>query len=177
MGPEGPESPRTPAFRRRNGVESGAVRERIVGGLSRLLRSLGTKDAYARVYSALALSARGLTARELARRTRYSLGSLSLHLGGLERSGLVSRVRRGRTYVFRSESDLVARYRERISEMLRSELLPLRGDLEDAIRRLRSGRERDPEGGLLRSLQELRDRVADAETYLRKLLDVEPARP
>lgn len=150
------------------------ARERIVGGLSRLLRSLGTKDAYARVYSTLALSARGLTARELSRRTRYSLGSLSLHLGGLERSGLVSRVRRGRSYIFRSEPDLRARYRERIGHMLRYELLPLKADLEEAIRRLRSGKERDADGGLLRGLQELRGRVAEAEVYLRRLLEVEP---
>lgn len=150
-------------------------KERIVGGLSRLLRTLGVKDAYGRVFSTLALSERGMTARELARRTRYSLGSLSLHLGGLERSGLVSRVRRGRSYVFRSEADLRDRYRERISQMLRNELAPLKEDLEEAIRRLRSGRERDPEGGLLRSLQELRDRVVEAETYLRRLLAVEPA--
>lgn len=156
MGPEGP-------------------REKIVGGLSRLLRSLGVKDAYGRVFSALALSNRGLTARELSKRTRYSLGSLSLHLGGLERSGLVSRVRRGRAYIFRSEADLTARYRERIAQMLRSELLPLKEDLEETILRLRAGKERDPEGGLLRSLQELRDRVAEAEGYLRRLLTVEPA--
>lgn len=150
-------------------------KERIVGGLSRLLRSLGVKDAYGRVYSALVLSARGLTARELARRTHYSPGSLSLHLGGLERSGLVSRVRRGRAYVFRSEADLAARYRERIAEMLRDEILPLREELEEAIRGLRSGREKDSEGGLLKSLQRLREQVARAESYLRRLMAVQPA--
>lgn len=154
---------------------SEGVRERMVGGLSRLLRSLGVKDAYGRVFSALTLSSRGMTARELSQRTRYSLGSLSLHLGDLERSGLVSRARRGRSYVFRSEADLRARYRERIAQMLRNELLPLRGDLEEAIRRLRSGKERDSDGGLLGRLQELRERVAEAEGYLRRLLAVEPA--
>jgi DNA-binding transcriptional regulator GbsR (MarR family) len=103
-----------------------------------LLERLGLQGASGRIYGALALAARPLTMKEIARATGDSISSVSTHLRSLARLNIVRRFRRGGVFVHEAALDAVEYFRTQIRLAIRSEVEPLEREVSRRIPRTRS---------------------------------------
>jgi DNA-binding transcriptional regulator GbsR (MarR family) len=98
------------------------------------LERIGWKRVWDKIYAVLIMSSRPLTMKELAKRTGYSLSSLSTNLRVLLRLRVVTRVKRRGVYVYCAVRRMVEVYREHIRLIVETEVIPLQERIREALK-------------------------------------------
>lgn len=122
-----------------------------------MLERMGIKGMGGKIYANLITSLRPLTMKELAKRTGYSLSSLSTNLNALVRLRLVTKAKKGGVYVYHAVKRTVQLYREQMRLLVESELVPLQTRLADAMRSEHNPKIKRELSMMLEEITELRD--------------------
>ena len=110
--------------------------------------------------------------KEISTDTGYSISAISMHLDLLQRLGLVSKVKKGRTFLFAAERDFIQFYKNLLTNILTKEIRPLEQEIAKEIEVL--GEAKDEEGKtLLKALRKTKRSVGNAKKYIMNLLEVE----
>lgn len=99
-----------------------------------MLERVGIKGISGKIYAHLITSLRPLSMKEIAKRTGYSLSSISTNLNTLIRLRLVTKVKKGSVFVYHAVKDTIQLYREQVRLIVESEIVPLQERLMEALR-------------------------------------------
>jgi len=124
-----------------------------------MLERVGMKGISGKIYAHLITSFRPLTMKEIARRTGYSLSSISTNLNTLVRLRLVEKVKNGSVYVYHAVKDTIQLYRDQVRLIVESEIIPLQKRLTSAMTS-----ERDP--AMKEEICKMLDEITTFREYL-----------
>ena len=139
------------------------VLRRVRDSLARLFGRIGMRDVDSRVFAELLVHSEEMTADEISRRTDYSLSAVTTSLHRLMRFNIVTRVKRGKKYYYRTEGHILKALYSLLQEVYLQEVLPLKKLVEDSMENV--------EGEAREKLQKLQERLKIAEKYMEILLD------
>ncbi len=123
--------------------------------MANIFIKLGMKDTDANVLAEIIKTGHEMSAYELAKQLGYSISGVTSSLHRLMRMHLIARTKKGKRYIYRSESSLLCTLLHLIEEIRSHELPELLRKIND---RLRISKEA--------SLLNLRDKVESADKYL-----------
>jgi DNA-binding transcriptional regulator GbsR (MarR family) len=132
-----------------------------------MLERMGIRGMGGKIYAHLITSLKPLTMKELAKRTGYSLSSISTNLNALVRFGFVTKAKKGGVYVYHAVKRTVQLYREQMKLLVDSELVPLQTRLADALRSEHNPRIKKELAMMLEEITELKGYL---ETQLKRHL-------
>ncbi len=123
--------------------------------MAKIFIKLGIKDTDANVLAEIIRVGRGMCVDDLAKRLEYSISGVTSSLHRLMRMHLIVRSKKGKKYIYRSESSLLCTLLHLIEEIRSHELPAL---LEKIDKRLKMEDEKN--------IRNLRERVESADRYL-----------
>jgi DNA-binding transcriptional regulator GbsR (MarR family) len=143
------------------------IKEEFIQRVAEISNSWGFKEGDGKIYGILLLSEKPMSMKEISEESGYSISAISTFLDALKRFGLISKVKRNRTYFFKADKDFLRFYKGSFSDTLKREISPLKNKLETEIKRLET---RKGDDSFLKMLKELHESVERVEAYLKKVL-------
>ena len=148
------------------------VKTEVIEKLTRISKSWGFKEGHGKIFGMLSLHKDPASMKEISTDTGYSISAISMHLDLLQRLGVVSKVKKGRTFLFAAERDFIQFYKNLLTNILKKEIHPLEQEIAKEIEVL--GKAKDEEGkALLKALRKTKESVGNAKKYIMNLLEVE----
>lgn len=148
------------------------VKAKVIEKLAKISKSWGFKEGQGKIFGTLMLHRYPASMKEISTDTGYSISAISMHLDLLQRLGLVSKVKKGRTFLFAAERDFIQFYKNLLTNILKREIHPLEKEITKEIEELEKAR--DEEGkALLKALRKTKKSVGSAKKYIMSLLEVE----
>ena len=127
----------------------------IRDALAKIFIKLGVRDADASILAEIIKSDQELTVDDLARRLNYSISGVTSSLHRLMRMHLIVRRKRGRKYIYRSESNMLSTLLHLIEDIREHELMDLLKKIEKSLEI------KEDEG-----IKNLKEKVKSADKYL-----------
>ncbi|HIJ97546.1 TPA: hypothetical protein H1012_04090 [archaeon] len=153
---------------------SAEIERDIIDTFAEVSQSLGYSEAHGKILAALLLSGKEVCQDDLAKKTRYSPGMISLSIDLLEVIGLVKRVKKpnDRKLYVRFEGDLLEAMKTAILIKLKKGLTDVSGTFEGYEKKLQGMK--NPEAKeLLEKLHRLDKEAKRIERYVGELSKVE----
>lgn len=146
----------------------------IIDTFAEISKSLGYSEAHGKILAALLLSGKEICLEDLAKKTRYSPGMISLSLDLLEVIGLIKKVKKpqDRKLYIQFEGDLLEAMKTAIMIKLKKGLVEVGGsfvDYEKELEKLKSEEGKK----LLENLRRLEKEAKRIEKYVSELGKVE----
>ncbi len=132
--------------------------------LSRIFCKLGIRDVDATILADLIIEDRDMSVEEIRKRLNYSISGVTSALHRLMRMHLVVRNKRGKRYLYRSESNILSVLLHLVEEINRRDLRNLQMKIEGTLKAV--GKEEEEK------LRKLREKVKKAEGYLQSLISL-----
>ena len=129
------------------------------------MRRLGYGDCAAYVYSALIFMESPTSIDAISRSVGYSQTSVLMALSELEGTGLVSKEKSGRKYMYTADERFILKFEITVEELLNKELRPFRRALEEHG-------QGSLNGGARSVAQRLLSNARDAEKKLRSYIKI-----
>ncbi len=129
--------------------------QEIRDALAKIFIKLGVRDADASILAEIIKSDQELTVDDLARRLNYSISGVTSSLHRLMRMHLIVRRKRGRKYIYRSESNMLSTLLHLIEDIREHELMDLLKKIEKSLEI------KEDEG-----IKNLKEKVKSADKYL-----------
>ena len=137
------------------------IDDEIREAVAKIFIKLGVRDADANVFAEMIRSDEELTVEELSKRLNYSISGVTSSLHRLMKMHLVVRRKRGRKYVYRSESNILTTLLHLIEDIRKHEL-------PDLLKKIHKRLEIKEDEGI----KILREKVESADKYLSIVADI-----